>query len=242
VELIPRLDHVGFLVEDLARAGDLLEEAGFDLTDPVRLVDADGRWSGGTQRTTVFPQGYLEVQELTERGHEHPLEPWADAVPAAVVVAWESADLDVDVAACAAAGRSPSVPQEWERETAGGTARFRFSSVAAGRRTPLVVLVEHLTPDLIHGTGRIQRNGIAGLVGLSVSGPGAELHAPHRAMAEGGHAGEWTVDRVRLAAVEPDRLVSRWPSIGWPVSAEDEDVKVYDARRDLGVLLDVQRA
>lgn len=242
----PRLDHLGFLVPDLQVTSSLLEEAGFALTAPVRLTDGGGRWTGGVQRTSVFPEGYLEIQQLEALGLGHPLESRAGRVPAAVVIAWASDDMDGDVAAARRAGRPASDAQEWSRATPGGLARFRFSILGGGDpAAPLVILTQHLTPDLVRGADTPQPNGVVALRSVVASGPGAALLELH---GRGDHGRSdrsvqpWRVDRVRLGARDPAALVGRWPQLDWPLIGQDDGVATFDVVADLGVLLEVEPA
>lgn len=142
-----KFDHLGFLVADLARAAERLGRGGFPLTDRVGLRGPDGAWSGGDQQVAGLPDGYIEVQQIVERGRGHVLESRADLAPSVAVLAWMSTDIDEDIERLAAAGVPFGTPAGWSRRTAGGTARFRFAAVLDDEG-PIRVLVQHLDPEL----------------------------------------------------------------------------------------------
>jgi hypothetical protein len=163
-----KFDHLGHLVADLARAASRLGRGGFPLTDRVGLSGPDGTWSGGDQQVAGLPDGYIEIQQLVERGHGHVLESRADRVPAVAVLAWMSMDLGADIEVLRDAGVPLSDPAGWSRRTAGGLARFRFAAVQddAG---PIRVIVQHHDPHLTRRPV-MTRNGIVRVAGLRREG------------------------------------------------------------------------
>lgn len=226
-----QLDHLGFLVTDLARVAARARRSGFDLSDPVDLTDAEGRPTGGTQQVTVFDEGYLEFQELTELGRGHVLERLVTRAPVVAVLAYACDDLDDEVARLRAAGLAMTDPVVWSRRTAAGRARFRFSAVDDDRG-PVRVLTHHLTPELVHRPGR-HRNGVMSLAGVArgVDVPRRAWTSPEAARLEledhrdvsrlvlrfetspgVGEEGSWTVKDDRMRTVEDLGIDLRWMS------------------------------
>lgn len=203
------LDHVGFVVRDLSRAGESLRRQGFTPTEPVRLM-IDGGWSGGTQQTVVLERGYLEFQEI-EPGHGHPLEAVAATAPTVAVVAWRTDDLEEDVAGLRAAGRTLAPGGRWSRDTEHGRAQFTFATFTDTGHGPLAILVQHLTPGLTLETGAVQPNGVKALLGIR----SADLSPIEEAPQE-----DWTVDTLIVGSRDPARTRSLLSDAEWGCRVE----------------------
>jgi catechol 2,3-dioxygenase-like lactoylglutathione lyase family enzyme len=175
------LDHVGFIVRDLAATHALLTRLGFTLTrraDHTR-VNANGEAvsAGSAQHSIMLGDGYVELMQITDATAGHPLTAAAQLRFGLHVFALGTTDAQACHAQVAARGLNISPVAHWSRAveevSAKGLAQFAFFGAASAPTDPSYLCwVQHLTPDLLRPPGlTTHANGALGLAGVAFSGP-----------------------------------------------------------------------
>ena len=181
------LDHIGFIVPDLAAGRGLFEGLGFTLTaraDHTRR-DAEGRVvpAGSAQHSVMFDIGYIELMQITDPLAGHQLTPAMRERFGLHVLALGTAD----AAACHAARQQAGLPvgavMDWSRPVStperSGLARFLYFDTRWSPGDPSYVCwVQHATPELVRSPSLLRHaNGATALRGLRYAGPSAALQA-----------------------------------------------------------------
>ena len=181
------LDHIGFIVPDLAAARGLFEGLGFTLTaraDHTRR-DAEGRVvpAGSAQHSVMFDTGYIELMQITDPLAGHQLTPAMRERFGLHVLALGTGD----AVACHAARRQAGLPvgavMDWSRPVStperSGLARFLYFDTRWSPGDPSYVCwVQHATPELVRSPSLLRHaNGATALRGLRYAGPSAALQA-----------------------------------------------------------------
>lgn len=181
------LDHIGFIVPELAAARVLFEGLGFTLTaraDHTRR-DAEGRVvpAGSAQHSVMFDTGYIELMQITDPLAGHQLTPAMRERYGLHVLALGTGD----AAACHAARRQAGLPvgavMDWSRPVStperSGLARFLYFDTRWSPGDPSYVCwVQHATPELVRSPSLLRHaNGATALRGLRYAGPSAALQA-----------------------------------------------------------------
>jgi catechol 2,3-dioxygenase-like lactoylglutathione lyase family enzyme len=184
------LDHLGLVVRDLEASTEQFRELGFQLTrraDHMR-PDQSGRLvpAGSSQRSIMFPVGYLEVMAITDPLAGHPLTEAAARYEGAHILALATTDAQRSWTLLTERGVAAEPPQHWQRPIAEdgvqGIAEFRFFGLPR-EETPegYVIVTEHRTPELLR--------------------PPASLRHPNTAAA---------LVAVVLGAEQPERVAARY--------------------------------
>ncbi|MEI7785201.1 MAG: VOC family protein [Betaproteobacteria bacterium] len=179
------LDHVGFIVQDLAQARDLFTDLGFTLTqraDHTR-TNAQGEKvsAGSSQHSIMLGTGYIELMQITDRQAGHQLTPAIDERYGLHVLALGTRDAQ----AChqQVAGLKPGPVMDWARQVStperSGLARFRYFDAPWQASDPSYICwVEQVTPELVRSPSLLEHpNGALALAGLSYSGAEPALQA-----------------------------------------------------------------
>lgn len=175
------LDHVGFIVRDVAATHALLAQLGFTLTrraDHTR-VDANGKVvsAGSAQHSIMLQDGYIELMQITDATAGHPLAAAAQTRLGLHVLALGTGDAQASHARCTAQGLNISPVANWSRPvdeaSAKGLAQFAFFGAAWSPSDPsFLCWVQHLTPGLLRPPGLTSHaNGALRLTGIDFSGP-----------------------------------------------------------------------
>jgi hypothetical protein len=228
------LDHVGWFVGDMDRAGVAFERLGFVLTPFVAQKNADPDGgppvpAGTGNRCAMLRRGYLEVL-ATVAGLDTPLVRQHDAAIARYtgvhLLAFTVADAQAAQARLAQAGFAPQDPVHLRRpiETeGGGEAEVAFTvirvppgTMAEGR----VQILTQETPDLVWQDRLLARdNRIAALTGALLCVADVDEAAARyarflgRPAAGGGDYAAIALDRGRLAFAGPARCRALLPGI-----------------------------
>jgi catechol 2,3-dioxygenase-like lactoylglutathione lyase family enzyme len=181
------LDHIGFIVPELAAARVLFEGLGFTLTaraDHTRR-DAEGRVvpAGSAQHSVMFDTGYIELMQITDPLAGHQLTPAMRERYGLHVLALGTGDAE----ACHAARRQAGLPvgavMDWSRPVStperSGLARFLYFDTRWSPGDPSYVCwVQHATPELVRSPSLLRHaNGATAMRGLRYAGPSAALQA-----------------------------------------------------------------
>lgn len=170
------LDHVGIVVSDLDRTATRFREWGFRLTrkaEHTRRVNRGAFVSAGSsQHSIMLNEGYLELVSVTDPTAGHPLAGAGLEAEGAVIIALGSPDAEATFHRLRRLGVAVNPPVRWQRfvdePALRGLATFAFFTLPA-EATPegLVIVVEHLTPELIRPPDACQHaNGATRLLGL----------------------------------------------------------------------------
>lgn len=175
------LDHVGFIVPDLAATSALLEALGFTLTaraEHTRTLPTGQVVSAGSaQRSLMLDQGYIEFMEIFDPGAGHMLAQAGSDRHGLHILALGTPDAHHSHAACEAASLAVSPVMDWSRAVddggVSGLARFRFFGAADWRPDDPSYLcwVQHLTPELLRPARLLRHaNAAQALVGVAYTG------------------------------------------------------------------------
>lgn len=178
-QLAAPVDHIGFVVADLAREVAAWRARGFAVSDPEALTaldpDGHGRPLGQMSAHAVFKNAYIELSAPIAGANNH-LEPFLALGEGARIVVFAAQNAEKAHDAAARAGIAASPPMIAGRSVAlGGSAkiaRFRWFRLA-DHIWPgvLCAVVEHLTPELVFHPGLITHpNGARRLSGLFGAG------------------------------------------------------------------------
>lgn len=230
------LDHVGWFVADMDRAGAAFERLGFALTPFVAQRNADPAGgppapAGTGNRCAMLRRGYLEVLAAVE-GLDTPLVRQHNAAIARYVgvhlLAFTVADAPAAHARLAAAGFAPQDPVHLRRpiETeTGGAGEVAFTvirvppgAMAEGR----VQILTQETPDLVWQDRLLARdNHIAALAGVLVCVADVDEAAARyarflgRPTIGGGEYATIALDRGRLGFASPARCRALLPGVNF---------------------------
>lgn len=190
------LDHVGFIVPELAAARALFEGLGFTLTaraDHTRR-DAQGRVSpaGSAQHSVMFGTGYIELMQITDPLAGHQLTPAMHERFGLHVLALGTPDAVACNAMRQRAGLEVGAVMDWSRPVTtperSGLARFLYFDTRWAVGDPSYVCwVHHATPELVRSPSLLRHaNGATALRGLRYAGPRAALRAWGRRLVQAG--------------------------------------------------------
>lgn len=179
------LDHIGFIVQDLAESRDLFTDLGFTLTqraDHTR-TNAQGQKvsAGSSQHSIMLGTGYIELMQITDRQAGHQLTPAIDERYGLHVLALGTRDAQACHQQCASMGPGPIM--DWARQVStperSGLARFRYFDAPWTASDPSYICwVEQVTPELVRSPSLLAHpNGALALAGLSYSGAEPALQA-----------------------------------------------------------------
>lgn len=181
------LDHVGFIVPDLAASAALAERLGFVLTaraDHSR-TDAQGQVvpAGSSQHSIMLHDGYVELMQITDPSAGHQLASAPRHRHGLHVVALGTGDAVACHAQRVAAGVQAGPVLYWSRPVQEsdlqGTARFAYFGSAWTAQDPSYLCwVEHRTPQLLRNRRLLDHaNGARSLPGIRYAGPPARIQA-----------------------------------------------------------------
>lgn len=144
------VDHVSHFVADLDAAAGVFEALGFRVTPTSAHRTAEGP-SGASNRCVMLEEGYIELLSPT---HETPIAQRMRSLMARYdgvhLMCFGTPDAEGEHARLAAHGFAPQPLVALERQSAGGTARFKVVRVPPGKMPEgRIQFVEHLTPAVI---------------------------------------------------------------------------------------------
>lgn len=226
------LDHIGFIVQDLAESRDLFTDLGFTLTqraDHTR-TNAQGQKvsAGSSQHSIMLGTGYIELMQITDRQAGHQLTPAIDERYGLHVLALGTGNAQACHQQCAALMPGPIM--DWSRQVStperSGLARFRYFDAPWKASDPSYICwVEQVTPELVRSPSLLKHpNSALALAGLSYSGAEPALKAWAERLQQAG-AGPAQAGRLSLgpswiglepavtAAVLPSRLTLAFSSL-----------------------------
>jgi catechol 2,3-dioxygenase-like lactoylglutathione lyase family enzyme len=190
------LDHVGFIIPDLAAAHERFSALGFTLTaraDHTRKTP-DGRTvsAGSAQHSVMFDTGYVELMQITDPGAGHQLTPAIDARYGLHVLALGASDAQAWHARCEREQVPVGPIMDWSRQVStperSGLARFRyFDSPWKPSDPSYICWVQHMTPELVRSPSLLRHaNTARALDGIVYAGPGPAIASwAHRLLASG---------------------------------------------------------
>lgn len=203
------LDHVGFIVEDLAVARDVFARLGFTLTaraDHTRR-DAQGRIvpAGSSQHSVMFETGYIELMQITDPAAGHQLTAAMQERFGLHVLALGTDDAQACHAQRQSAGLPVGAVMDWSRPVStperSGLARFLYFDTPWSPGDPSYLCwVQHATPELIRSPSLLRHgNGARCLRALHYSGPSQRLREwSRRLVLAGGQPAGGRLDRLRF--------------------------------------------
>lgn len=154
------LDHVGYVVPQLAPLRAAMQALGFTLTEPreLRRMDPATGASVSLQQWSchaVFEQGYLELTSVESRDPAHHLAAYLDRGPGLHILALGSTQIGAEHARCVAAGIATTAPARATRRieygTRQGDAAFEWFMFAAPESPEgLLCYAHNLTPELVY--------------------------------------------------------------------------------------------
>lgn len=181
------LDHVGFIIPDLAASAELFTALGFTLTpraDHTRTNAAGEVVSAGSsQHSIMLETGYVELMQITDPAAGHQLTPAIHARYGLHVLALEARDAAAWHVECQRRDLGVGPLMNWSRPVKTpereGLARFCFFDAPWQAHDPSYLCwVQHLTPELVRSPALLAHaNGAQALVGLRYAGPAAGLQA-----------------------------------------------------------------
>lgn len=229
------LDHVGFIVPELAAAHALFENLGFTLTaraDHTRR-DTQGRVvpAGSAQHSVMFSTGYIELMQITDPQAGHQL---TDAMRERFglhVLALGTPDAAHCHAARQRAGLEVGAVMDWSRAVTtperSGLARFLYFDTPWAAGDPSYVCwVHHATPELVRSPSLLRHaNGATALRGLSYAGPRTALRGWGERLLQAGaqaQAGFDGVGRLNLGPswidLAPNEALARVLPVGLTIT------------------------
>ncbi|MES2483904.1 MAG: VOC family protein [Pseudomonadota bacterium] len=178
------LDHVGFIVPDLAATSALLEALGFSLSARAEhtrtLPTGEVVPAGSAQRSLMLDEGYIEFMEIFDPSAGHMLAQAGSDRHGLHILALGTTHAQATHAACTATGVPVGPVMDWRRavDEAGvrGLASFRFFGAADWHPADPSYLcwVQHLTPELLRPAHLLRHaNAAQALVGLAYEGDAA---------------------------------------------------------------------
>jgi catechol 2,3-dioxygenase-like lactoylglutathione lyase family enzyme len=181
------LDHVGFIVADLAQSHRLFSDLGFTLTpraDHTRTTP-QGQVvpAGSAQHSIMLDAGYIELMQITDPQAGHQLTPATAERYGLHVLALAVADAAAWHADCLRRQLPVGPLLDWSRPVRTpereGLARFCFFDAPWQARDPSYLCwVQHLTPELVRSPSLLAHaNQAQALTGVTYSGPRAGLQA-----------------------------------------------------------------
>ena len=175
------LDHVGFIVPDLAAASTLMAQLGFRQTlraDHTR-TDEHGHLvsAGSSQHSIMLENGYIELMQITDPTQGHQLAQASSVRFGLHILALGTFNAVACHAFCQSREVAVGPLLHWARpvkETgADGMARFAYFGSAWSPHDPSYVCwVQHLTPKLMRPPQLLRHgNGALSLLGVQYRGP-----------------------------------------------------------------------
>lgn len=221
------LDHVGFIVRDLARTAEVMQALGFVLTERAEhtRVAADGKVvsAGSAQRSLMLREGYIEFMEIFDPAAGHMLAAAPQVRHGMHILAIGTEDAHGAHELCGTRGVKTSSVMEWSRqarESGDAVLRFRFFGADWQPKDPSYLCwVQHLTPELLRPRPLLSHgNGADSLLGVGFRGGPAFLAEWARCLTAGGAEAlksneqglELRLGQARIALVpgnEPDPVV-----------------------------------
>lgn len=155
------VDHVSHFVADLDAAAGAFEALGFRVT-PVSVQRTAEGPVGASNRCVMLEQGYIELLSPT---HETPaarrMRELMRRHTGVHLVCFGTPDAEQEQQRLAAHGFEPQPLVELQRETAGGTAKFRVVRPAAEKMPEgRIQFVEQMTPELLWREGDVNAFGL----------------------------------------------------------------------------------
>lgn len=171
------LDHVGYIVPDLAEVAAVMEALGFVLTPRAEhtrtLPDGTVASAGSAQRSLMLRQGYIEFMEIFDPSAGHMLASARSARDGLHILALGTSNADTTHAGCTRRMAVGPVLQ-WSRPgpDSASSLQFRFFGAPWQPGEPSYLCwVEHLTPAALRPAGSLgHRNGADTLVRLAYRG------------------------------------------------------------------------
>lgn len=164
------LDHVGHFVPDLAAAARLAESLGFAVT-PESAHRAQGAPAGTSNRCIMLERGYIEILAPTlDTPNARRVRERMARYPGVHLACFGTPDAEAEHRRLAVHGFEPEPLVDLQRETQGGTVRFRVVYVPPDKMPEArVQYVEHLSTEVIWNQASLAHsNGVTGLEALYV--------------------------------------------------------------------------
>ena len=179
------LDHVGFIIPDLAASAELFTALGFTLTpraDHTRTNAAGEVVSAGSSQHSIMLQtGYVELMQITDPAAGHQLTPAIHSRFGLHVLALEAPQAASWHTECLRRGIAVGPLMDWSRPVKTpereGLARFSFFDAPWQADDPSYICwVQHLTPELVRSPALLAHaNGALALMDVRYAGPDAAL-------------------------------------------------------------------
>ena len=175
------LDHVGFIIPDLANSHALFTDLGFTLTaraDHTR-TNPQGQVvsAGSSQHSIMLKSGYVELMQITDPMAGHQLTPALKVRYGLHVLALATPDAGVWHADCLRRQLRVGPLLDWSRPVktpeCEGLARFCFFDAPWQAEDPSYICwVQHLTPELVRSPSLLAHpNQAQALLGVTYGGP-----------------------------------------------------------------------
>jgi hypothetical protein len=175
------LDHVGFIIADLAQSHRLFADLGFTLTarSEHTRTNAQGQVvsAGSAQHSIMLNTGYIELMQITDPLAGHQLTAATAERYGLHVLALAAEDAATWHAHCQRRHLVVGPLMDWSRAVRTpereGLARFRFFDAPWLAGDPSYVCwVQHLTPELVRSASLLAHaNQAQALLGVTYSGP-----------------------------------------------------------------------
>ena len=210
------LDHVGFIIPDLANSHGLFADLGFTLTaraDHTR-TNAQGQVvsAGSSQHSIMLKSGYIELMQITDPLAGHQLTPALKVRYGLHVLALATPDAGAWHADCLQRQLRVGPLLDWSRPVktpeCEGLARFCFFDAPWQAEDPSYICwVQHLTPELVRSPSLLAHpNQAQALLGVTYGGPldglqgwGQRLQAAGATPpSDGGELGLWRLTDAGL--------------------------------------------
>jgi len=174
------LDHVGFIIPDLASSHGLFADLGFTLTaraDHTR-TNAQGQVvsAGSSQHSIMLRSGYIELMQITDPLAGHQLTPALKVRFGLHVLALATTDAGAWHADCLRRQLPVGPLLDWSRPVKTpereGLARFSFFDAPWQAEDPSYICwVQHITPELVRSPSLLEhQNQAQALLGVSYTG------------------------------------------------------------------------
>ncbi len=175
------LDHVGFIIPDLAQSHALFNHLGFILTtraDHTR-TNPQGQVvsAGSSQHSIMLKSGYIELMQITDPLAGHQLTPALEVRYGLHVLALATPDAGAWHADCLQRQLRVGPLLDWSRPVktpeCEGLARFCFFDAPWQAEDPSYICwVQHLTPELVRSPSLLEHpNQAQALLGVTYGGP-----------------------------------------------------------------------
>jgi hypothetical protein len=164
------LDHVAHFVPDLGAAARLAESLGFVVT-PESAHRAQGAPAGTSNRCIMLEQGYIEILAPTlDTPNARRVRSHMARYHGVHLACFGTPDAEAEHRRLAAHGFDPEPVVDLQRETHGGTVRFKVVYVPADKMPEgRVQYVQQVTPEVIWTEASLAHsNGVTGLKAIYV--------------------------------------------------------------------------